>query len=93
VVDPVSTNFFNATCEKATFGWPCDPALEKLRDAYARETDTAKRKLIAEAVSLRASEYPTHIHLGQYLQPTAYRKNLSGLLVASNLVLWNVSKK
>jgi peptide/nickel transport system substrate-binding protein len=93
VMDPVSTNFFNATCEKATFGWPCDEALEKLRDSYARETDVSKRKAIAEAVAVRASEYPTHIHLGQYLQPTAYRKSLTGLLVASNLVLWNVAKK
>ncbi len=93
VVDPVSTNFLNASCEKATFGWPCDETLEKLRDAYARETDIAKRKAIAEAVSVRASDYVTHIHLGQYLQPTAYRTNLTGLLVASNLVLWNVSKK
>jgi peptide/nickel transport system substrate-binding protein len=93
VMDPVSTNFFNASCEKATFGWPCDATLEKLRDTYARETDVSKRKAIAESVQVRVSEYPTHIHLGQYLQPTAYRKNLSGLLVGSNLVLWNVSKK
>ena len=93
VMDPVSTNFFNASCEKATFGWPCDATLEKLRDAYARETDPAKQKAIAEAVHVRASEYPTHVHLGQYLQPSAYRKTLTGLLVASNLVLWNVAKK
>ncbi len=93
VMDPVSTNFFNASCDKATFGWPCDEQLEKLRDAYARESDLTKRKAIAEAVHVRFSEYPTHVHLGQYLQPTAYRNNLSGLLVASNLVLWNVAKK
>ena len=93
VMDPVSTNFFNASCEKATFGWPCDQALEALRDAYARETDPSKRRAIAEAVHVRYSEYPTHIHLGQYLQPTAYRNNLTGLLVASNLVLWNIAKK
>ncbi len=93
VMDPVSTNFFNASCDKATFGWPCDATLEKLRDEYARESDPAKRKAIAEAVHVRYSDYPTHIHLGQYLQPTAYRNTLTGLLVASNLALWNVAKK
>lgn len=93
VMDPVSTNFMNASCEKATFGWPCDAELEKLRDTYAREGDLTKRKAIAEAAHVRYGEYVTHIHLGQYLQPTAYRNTLSGLLVASNLVLWNVSKK
>ena len=69
VLDPVSTNFLNATCDKATFGWPCDPEMERLRDAFAKETDPAKQKAIAEAVCMRAAEYPTHIHLGQYTQP------------------------
>jgi peptide/nickel transport system substrate-binding protein len=93
VLDPVSTNFLNASCEKATFGWPCDPELERLRDAFAKETDPAKQKVIAEAVSVRASEYLTHIHLGQYLQPSAFRKNVTGLLVASNVAFWNIEKK
>jgi peptide/nickel transport system substrate-binding protein len=93
VLDPVSTNFLNASCEKATFGWPCDAEIERLRDAFAKETDPAKQKAIAEAVSVRASEYPTHIHLGQYLQPSAFRSNITGLLVASNVAFWNIEKK
>ena len=28
--------FLNASCDKATFGWPCDAELEKLRDAFAQ---------------------------------------------------------
>jgi peptide/nickel transport system substrate-binding protein len=93
VLDPASASFLNASCDKATFGWPCDAEMEKLRDAFARETDPAKQKAIAEAVTMRVTEYPTHIHLGQYVQPGAMRKNISGLLVATNLVLWNVEKK
>jgi len=93
VLDPVSTNFLNATCDKATFGWPCDPEMERLRDAFAKETDSAKQKAIAESVSLRAAESPTHIHLGQYTQPSAFRKNITGVLVASNVCFWNIEKK
>jgi peptide/nickel transport system substrate-binding protein len=93
VLDPVSTNFLNATCEKATFGWPCDAEIERLRDAFAKETDPAKQKALAEAVSVRAAEYLTHVHLGQYLQPSAFRKNIAGVLVASNVALWNIEKK
>jgi peptide/nickel transport system substrate-binding protein len=94
VLDPVSTNFLNTACEKATFGWPCDPEIEKLRDAFAKETDPAKQKAIAEAVSVRAaSAYPTHVHLGQYLQPSAFRKTISGVLVATNAIFWNIEKK
>ena len=47
VLDPVSTNFLNASCEKATFGWPCDAEIERLRDAFAKETDPVKQKAIA----------------------------------------------
>jgi peptide/nickel transport system substrate-binding protein len=36
VLDPVATNFLNASCEKATFGWPCDSELERLRDAFGQ---------------------------------------------------------
>ena len=44
-------------------------------------------------VSQRAAEYPTHVVLGQYLQPSAFRKNIEGVLVATNVVFWNVEKK
>jgi peptide/nickel transport system substrate-binding protein len=93
VLDPVSTNFLNASCDKATFGWPCDAEIERLRDAFAKETDPVKQKAIAEAVSMRAAEYPTHVHLGQYLQPSAFRNNITGVLVASNVAFWNIEKK
>jgi peptide/nickel transport system substrate-binding protein len=93
VLDPVSTAFLNTSCDKAMFGWPCDAEIEKLRDTFARETDPAKQKAIAEATQVRVTEYPTHIHLGQYTQPTAFRKNITGLISATNLALWNVEKK
>ncbi len=56
VLNPVGTAFLNSSCEKALFGWPCDPEMEKLRDAFARETDPAKQKAIAEQVQLRYIE-------------------------------------
>ena len=93
VLDPVSTSFLNASCARATFGWPCDAEMERLRDAFARETVPERQKALAEAVQRRAAVYPTHIQLGQYLQPTAYRRNITGLLPASTLALWNVEKR
>ena len=93
VLDPVATAFLNASCDKATFGWPCDAELEKLRDAYSKETDPAKQKAIAEQVQLRAAEYPTHAPLGQFTTPTAVGRKASGLLPSPALALWNVEKK
>src|SRR5437660_2493229 len=82
VLNPVSTAFLNASCEKALFGWPCDAQIEKLRDDFARETDPAKQKAIAEALQVRWTQYPTHVHLGQWYQPGASRKNVEGYVVA-----------
>jgi peptide/nickel transport system substrate-binding protein len=92
ILNPVSTAFLNASCDKALFGWPCDPQLEKLRDDFARETDPAKQKALAEAVQVRWTQYPTHVHLGQWYQPGASRKNVEGYVVAPASVFWNISK-
>jgi peptide/nickel transport system substrate-binding protein len=93
VLNPVSAAFLNASCDKATFGWPCDVELEKLRDAFSKETDPAKQKQIAEATQLRVLEYPTHVPLGQFTTPTAIRANVNGLLQTPAMALWNVEKK
>jgi peptide/nickel transport system substrate-binding protein len=93
VLDPVAASFLNASCAKATFGWPCDAELERLRDAFAKESDPAKQKAIAEAVQLREVEYPTHIQLGQYVQPVAFRKSVSGILASPSIAFWNVEVK
>ena len=39
ITNPIFTGFMNSACDKAMFGWPCDPEMEKLRDDFARETD------------------------------------------------------
>jgi len=83
----------NASCDKAMRGWPCDAEIERLRDQYARETNPAKQKAIAEAVQVRITQYPTHIHLGQWFQPPAARKNIEGFVAAPVTILWNVEKK
>jgi len=93
ILNPVMAGFFNASCDKAMFGWPCDEAIEKLRYAFAKESDPAKQKEIAEATQARVSEYPTHVHLGQWYQPVAVRTNIDGMMVAPVTVFWNISKK
>ncbi len=93
ILNPVMAGFFNAACDKAMFGWPCDEQIEKLRDAFSKEGDPDKQRAIAEATQVRVSEYPTHVHLGQWYQPFAVRTNIDGILVAPVTVFWNVSKK
>jgi len=90
VMNPVSTAYLNSACDKALFGWPCDETMEKLRDQFARESDPAKQKAIAEAVQARNMEITAEIPVGEYLQPVAMRKNVRGLLTAPAPVMWNI---
>ena len=93
ILNPVMAGFFNAGCDKAMFGWPCDKEIESLRDHFARESDPAKLKAIAEAVQVRVTQYPTHIHLGQWYGAAAVRKNVEGMIEAPVTVFWNVQFK
>ena len=93
LLNPVMAGMFNASCEKAQFGWPCDAEIEKLRDQFARESNPANQKAIVEALQKRWTQYPTHVHLGQWVAPAALRANIDGSLVAPVTVFWNVTKK
>jgi peptide/nickel transport system substrate-binding protein len=92
-LDPLTYSFIGASCDKAWFGWPCDEEITRLRQAFADETDEAKRKEIVEKLQLRAAETPTHAFLGQYNNAMAIRKEVSGSVVSPVPVFWNIEKK
>jgi peptide/nickel transport system substrate-binding protein len=93
LLNPIVSSFVSGACDKAAIGWPCDAKLEELRDAFARTTDDAKRKELAEAIQVRVSEYPTHANLGQYNVPMARRTAVTGNLESPAPIFWNVRKK
>ncbi len=78
VLNPVMGAFFNASGDKAAFGWPNDPKMEELRRQFALAGTPEERKSTAEAVQLREAESPTHIVLGQFNLPGAARSNVAG---------------
>jgi peptide/nickel transport system substrate-binding protein len=79
--------------EKAWVGWPADPKLEGLRQAWFNTTDAATGKKASDAVQVEAFKFVPYITTAQFILPTAYRSNLSGLIVAPVTFLWNVEKK
>ena len=92
-LDPIMASTFNSSCAKGWPGWPCDPEMERLRDAFARAPDPARQKALSEAIQVRSIEMTTHINLGQFLVVSAARKNVTGLLAAGPTVFWNVEKR
>jgi peptide/nickel transport system substrate-binding protein len=79
--------------QKAWFGWPDDPKLEELREAWFNATDAATSKKDADAVQQRAFDFVPYIPTAQFILPTAYRTNLSGVIIAPMTLMWNVEKK
>jgi peptide/nickel transport system substrate-binding protein len=90
--NPLANAAVGAAGEKSWFGWPSDEQLEKLRDDFARAIDEGKKKALAEAIQARAFEIGTHAPLGEYVNPLAARKNVSGWVIGPGDIYWNVKK-
>jgi peptide/nickel transport system substrate-binding protein len=61
-------------------GWCVSPRLEELRNAWFDAPGTAAQRKICEDIQLQCLVDVPSIPLGQYVQPTAYRTNLTGIL-------------
>jgi peptide/nickel transport system substrate-binding protein len=93
VVNPLTSLFLNAACEKATAGWPCDAETEKLRDEFAREADPAKRKAIADQIQVRAAQTGLYYPLGEWFSASAVSTRTKGWLrPPSASVFWGVER-
>ena len=91
--DPIVNHYTEASGDRAQFGWPLDEEIEKLRMDFIRESDPKKQSEIAEQVQKRVLDLGVTVPLGQYVQPLARRKGVSGNLVSPVTVFWNVEKK
>jgi peptide/nickel transport system substrate-binding protein len=91
--NPIANAALDARGEKSGwFGWGKDDKLVELRNEFMRETDDAKKKKLADAIQARAFEVGTHVPLGEYVQPVAARKNITGFFVTNGNLYWNLKK-
>jgi len=74
----------------AWFGWPDIPQLEKLVTEWVRETDQTKRKQLADEVQKVALSEVPYVPWGEWLQPTAFRRNVRDVLKFGAPIFWNV---
>jgi peptide/nickel transport system substrate-binding protein len=80
--------------DKAWFGWPTDYKIEALIDAWFKAPEPAAQKRLAADIQVEAygNDVP-YVPTGQFVIPTAYRRNLEGIIIAPVVFLWNVEKK
>jgi peptide/nickel transport system substrate-binding protein len=63
-----------------------------LRNQFMRATDEAEKKKLADQMHARMYEIGTHVILGEFNQPMAARKNISGFFVTNGNIYWNLKK-
>lgn len=72
-------------------GWATMPRIEALRDDWFRAPDEAAQKAICREIQLEAMREVPYYPTGQYLQPTAHRNTLTGILDGF-ATFWNVRR-
>jgi len=93
--NPVLHTWIGAACDKGLFGWPCDPEVEKLRNAFGMAATEEERKKIAKELQAKAMEDVVYLPFGQWDVPLAYRADrIQGIVPNVGLaVLWGITKK
>jgi peptide/nickel transport system substrate-binding protein len=82
-----------ATGRKGWFGWPADERHEQLRTAWTMAESFEERVRIAREMQDNAWNFVPHVLAGQWLQPAAWRTNVSGILPIPDCVpFWNIEK-
>jgi peptide/nickel transport system substrate-binding protein len=90
-INPAGHIFLRGNGKAASPGWPSDPKIEALRDAWFQAPDLAAQQGLTRELQLEAFQDVPYIPLGQYFQPTAYQANLTGVLHGSP-VFWNIKR-
>jgi len=93
ITTPALNSPLRGAGDKSWFGWPSDAKLEELRDAWFNAPTLADQKKVAEEMQKRAFESVPYIPTAQFIIPTAYRSNLSGVINSPVTFIWNVEKK
>jgi peptide/nickel transport system substrate-binding protein len=94
VINPVANVCIGGKGTKGGwFGWSEDAKVEALRDDFVRATSLDAQKKIAADIQKEVYDQVIYIPLGQFEQPSAWRKSLSGVLDGpATPIFWNIDK-
>jgi peptide/nickel transport system substrate-binding protein len=90
IVNPAVHFGISGAGQKSWFGWPEVPELDKLVVEWVRSGDQAQRKQLADEIQKLALSQVTYVPWGEWVQPTALRKNVRDVVKFGASVFWNV---
>jgi len=77
--------------EPAYAGWPTAPRLETLRAEWLAAPDIETQQALARTIQAQAFQDLPYVPLGQFFQPTAWRRSVQGVLKGPTQ-FWNVRR-
>lgn len=93
VWNPIANPTMDTRGEKSGwFGWASDDKMQSIRNEFMRATDDVTKKKLAEQLQTRAFEVGTHAPLGEFDQPMAATKKISGFFITNGNIYWNLKK-
>lgn len=91
-VNPASYTAVRANGDKAWFGWPDVPEVEKEITNWFNAKDLAEEKVVMGRLNKAAIQNVVYAPTGFYLGYQAWRKNVQGVTSGPFPVFWGVSK-
>jgi peptide/nickel transport system substrate-binding protein len=90
-MDPAGHLVLRGNADRAFAGWPDSPRIEELREAWFDAPDLATQQALCAEIQRQAVLDVPYVPLGQSLDPTAYRRSVTGI-PRGFCLFWNVEK-
>ncbi|HYF07271.1 MAG TPA: ABC transporter substrate-binding protein [Acetobacteraceae bacterium] len=90
--NPASHASIRGHGEQAWPGWPSIPAIEQQRNAWFDASNDAAALAATTEMQRIAFEEVPYVPTGMYYQPTAFRRNLTGMLKGQPPLFWNLRR-
>jgi peptide/nickel transport system substrate-binding protein len=90
--NPASHASIRGHGDNAWPGWPTIPAIEQQRNAWFDAADEAAAKAATTEMQRIAFDEVPYVPTGMYYQPTAYRRNITGMLKGQPPLFWNLRR-
>ncbi|MBN8941892.1 MAG: ABC transporter substrate-binding protein [Rhizobiales bacterium] len=91
LINPIVHQYLRGDGPTNIAGWPSSPRLEELRAAWLGTTTASEQVRLAHEIQAQAMSDVPYVPLGQYFQPVAYLKTLTGM-VTGFPVFWNIRR-
>jgi len=89
---PLYSNLLDARGDQGYLGWPNDPELEAMRRAFAEASTPEAQKDVATRIQAHVMQNVTYVPLGNWFNPQARSRKLTGMIPGPVTVFWNLEK-